>query len=106
MEKAQQMTAVVFDLWYEREYECREDIELHIGIFSSETSAKAAIERLRNQTGFRDHPDGFKVYRMELDRSGWTEGFVSVLESEMIAKGFEPWDKRNDIWDLPPKWSK
>lgn len=106
MKAGNDMTTVVYDLWYEREYEHREDTELHIGIFSSEASARVAIDKLRDQSGFRDDPEGFNIYPMELDRSGWTEGFVSVLESEMIAQGYEPWDKRSDMWDLPPKWSK
>jgi hypothetical protein len=100
------MTTVIYALWYEREYQYREDTELLIGIFSSKALAEAAIDSLRDQSGFRDAPDGFNIYPMELDRSGWTKGFVSLLESEMIAQGYEPLDKRNDVWDLPPKWSR
>lgn len=97
---------VVYDLWYEREYEHREDIELHIGIFSSEALAKDAIDQLRHQIGFRDYPEGFNIHPVDLDSSSWTEGFVSVLESEMVAQGFKPSDKQSDMLDLPPKLSK
>ena len=47
-----------------------------IGIYGSEESAKAAIERLRLQSGFRDHGEGFVVERYELDADYWTEGFI------------------------------
>jgi homoserine kinase type II len=96
------MTNVVYDLWYEREYEHREDTELHIGIYSSQAEALAAIERLRDKTGFCDYPEGFNIYPITLNRDGWTSGFVSILESEMIEQGFAP-SKPNVLRDLPPR---
>jgi hypothetical protein len=49
-----------------------------IGIYSSRESAAAAIERLRTQPGFRDHPDGFAIDRYALDRDHWSEGFLDL----------------------------
>ncbi|MFT3765898.1 MAG: hypothetical protein QM820_10320 [Minicystis sp.] len=49
-----------------------------IGVFSSEETAAAAIERLRTMPGFRDHPDGFHVGPYELDRDYWADGFVTM----------------------------
>jgi len=37
----------VYDLWFVREYEHREDTELHIGIYASEADAVAVVEALK-----------------------------------------------------------
>ncbi|CAH1649102.1 hypothetical protein BOSEA31B_10308 [Hyphomicrobiales bacterium] len=96
------MTGVVFNLWFEREYPDRTDTELHIGIYSSEAEARAAIERLSDQPGFRDFPAGFNIYPYTLNKDGWTSGFVSVSESEMIAEGHEPYEHKEDYRHFPP----
>jgi hypothetical protein len=49
-----------------------------IGVYSSEESAKAAIERLRKEPGFSEFPDNFDISRYEIDKDCWTEGFVAV----------------------------
>jgi hypothetical protein len=60
-----------------------------IGVYRSSEAARAAIERLRVQPGFRDHPRlidplkdedeaGFYIGEYELDKDHWTEGFVTV----------------------------
>jgi homoserine kinase type II len=48
-----------------------------IGYFSDEEKAKAAIEAVKSQPGFRDHPEGFEIDRCRLDQVFWSEGFVS-----------------------------
>jgi homoserine kinase type II len=67
----------VFILQHERpETEGRmEDVKL-IGAYSSEAAAWAAIERLRMQPGFRDHPDAFTIDGYEIDKDHWKEGFI------------------------------
>lgn len=57
-----------------------EDTKL-IGVYSSEAEAKAAIERLKDQPGFRDHLEGFCVTPYELNQDEWREGFVSWSEA-------------------------
>ena len=52
-----------------------EDVKV-IGLYSSPSSATAAIERLRAQPGFRDYPDSFTIDAYELDEDHWAEGFV------------------------------
>jgi hypothetical protein len=49
-----------------------------VGIYSSPSKADAAIQRLRDQPGFRDFPDGFTVDAYELDEDHWAEGFVDL----------------------------
>jgi homoserine kinase type II len=49
-----------------------------IGIYSSPEAAKAAIERLKDQPGFRDNPKGFHIDRYPLDKDHWSEGFVDL----------------------------
>ena len=53
-----------------------EDVKV-IGLYSSPSSAAAAIERLRVQPGFRDYPDGFSIDAYELDEDHWVEGFIT-----------------------------
>jgi homoserine kinase type II len=48
-----------------------------IGHFSSEEKARAAIDAVRTQPGFRDHPEGFGIDRCGMDVVCWSEGFVS-----------------------------
>ena len=53
-----------------------------IGVYSTEASAKAAIDRLRMQPGFQDHPEGWIISAMRLDEDHWSEGFVTVQHGE------------------------
>jgi hypothetical protein len=48
-----------------------------IGIYSSESSARLAADRLRAQPGFRDHPEGFEIGPYLLDKDYWADGFVT-----------------------------
>jgi hypothetical protein len=54
-----------------------EDVKL-IGVYSSLSSATAAIERLKQQPGFCDMPEGFEISDYQLDVDHWTEGYVTV----------------------------
>jgi homoserine kinase type II len=62
-----------------------ENVKL-IGVYRSATSARAAIDRLKAQPGFRDNPNvvdalgdtddqGFHVAEYPLDKDHWAEGF-------------------------------
>jgi hypothetical protein len=70
------MVNVVHLLWFVRQREQSEDIELLIGVYDSENAAKCAIERLKDRPGFVDFPEGFQIHRRELGKDSWTEGFV------------------------------
>ena len=85
---------VVYDLWFTREYENREDTELHIGIYRSRADAEAAIATLKDKPGFRDHPEGFEVHEVELGRTGWQYGFITTT-------GPPPKDADGEAFDLP-----
>jgi hypothetical protein len=52
-----------------------------IGVYSSEEAARAAIERVKDQAGFADHPDGFHIDQYEIDHDNWSEGFISWDEA-------------------------
>lgn len=65
-----------------------EDVKL-IGVYRSCMAARAAIERLKVQPGFCDHPrlvdpqtdneiSGFCLDEYELDKDHWKEGFVTA----------------------------
>ena len=49
-----------------------------IGIYSSEAEAKAAVQRLGEQAGFRTHLNGFSIDVYDLDKDNWSEGFVEI----------------------------
>ena len=66
----------VWLLWFEQEQQGGEDTELLIGVYWTEADALAAKERLKNQPGFREYPDGFTISQYEIGRDHWTEGFV------------------------------
>jgi hypothetical protein len=69
------MTAVYFLYHIDENDAGRYHNGKHIGIFSTEERAKAAIAQLRNDPGFRDYPERWKIYRRTLNRDSWTEGF-------------------------------
>ncbi|GGG98203.1 hypothetical protein [Silvibacterium dinghuense] len=72
------MVDVVFLLWYVRLWDEGEDTELLVGVYSSEANARAAIERLKGQPGFRQYVQGFQVHPYSLDRDSWTEGYARM----------------------------
>lgn len=57
----------------------------HIGIHVDEASALASIRLLRDVEGFRDHPDGFHLFPIEVDRIYWSEGFTAGPKGLDIA---------------------
>ena len=70
------MSNTVHLLWFVNEMADREDAELLIGVYSDEAEARAAIQRLKDQKGFVDFPEGFQIHAYELNRDHWTEGFI------------------------------
>ncbi|GAB4587052.1 DUF7336 domain-containing protein [Nocardia sp. IFM 10818] len=69
------------------EYELNEgedEIKL-IGVYSSEENARAAIERLRIQPGFRDLPECFVIHAYEIDKDYWTEGYDPTGEDRTVS---------------------
>ena len=71
------MSDAVHLLWFAQEMpEGEDDIELLIGVYSSDEEARAAIERMKVKPGFVDFPQGFEVCPYLLDRDHWTEGFA------------------------------
>lgn len=54
-----------------------EDVKL-IGVFSSEALARAAQQRVSDQPGFRDLPDGFVISEHHVNGEvGWREGYAT-----------------------------
>jgi hypothetical protein len=58
-----------------------EDIKI-IGIYSSHASATAAIERLRQQPGFCEVPEGFEISGYQVDVDHWSEGYVTMASTQ------------------------
>lgn len=85
---------IVYDLWFTREYDEREDTELHIGIFANRVDAEAAIEALKGKPGFREYPEGFEAHEVVLGQTGWRDGFITTI-------GAPPKDAEGEAFDLP-----
>lgn len=66
----------VFIVHHSHEVEGGVDETKLIGVFSTRATAEAAIERLREQPGFRDLPDHFIVEEYTLDEVQWSGGFT------------------------------
>ena len=56
-----------------------EDVKL-LGVYSSRASAQSAIDSVRDQPGFREHPSGFSISEHIVDPGspGWPEGFGTL----------------------------
>ena len=65
----------VYPMWHVRRDDEYGDDAKFIGVYSSEEEAGRAIDRLKDQPGFRDHPAGFQFEPYEIDNDHWTEGF-------------------------------
>jgi len=67
-----------------------EEVKL-IGVYRTREAAEAAVARLKELPGFRNHPhivdessksdEGFHLNEHQLDRDSWTEGFISWAEA-------------------------
>lgn len=86
---------VVYDLWFKREYSYREETELHIGVYETESEAKTTIKRLKDKPGFCEFPEGFTIEERRLGMTSWQFGFVTKFEPRIAA------DYRPIAFDLP-----
>ncbi len=68
----------VYVLQHEYEW-CGRDESKMIGVYATESDAAAAVDRLREQPGFRDWPDGFSIDPYALGADHWEEGFVILV---------------------------
>ncbi|MFE3547006.1 hypothetical protein ACFXK0_28930 [Nocardia sp. NPDC059177] len=66
----------VVDHWYE--LEDGEDVVRTIGLYSSESKASEAVERVKKLPGFCSRPDDFCVNRFEVGKENWAEGFIAM----------------------------
>jgi hypothetical protein len=57
-----------------------EDVKL-IGVYSSAEHAQQAKQRVLNQPGFRDLPEGFSIDCYTVDTDHWSEGYISWAEA-------------------------
>lgn len=77
-----------FILQHLHELACGAEDVKFIGVYRSEADALDAVERLRSQPGFRDHPNvitadstevsGFYVDTCTVGVDHWAEGYVTV----------------------------
>ena len=99
-EKQMSTPALVWLLWHVPPTGDSDDALL-IGAYESEESAQAAIGRLCEKPGFRDHPGlvddadhpGFLIAPHELDKDMWSEGY-RIERSEGVAYVLPAWMPR------------
>jgi len=75
---------LIFVLEHLHEFEDGHEDSKLLGLYSSQEKAEAGLERVRDQPGFRDHPEGFSIEAWEVDseRIAWPQGFVTVQPGE------------------------
>lgn len=49
-----------------------------IGIYSNKQEAEKAIIKLKQQSGFKDKPNNFHISKVEINKTEWNEGFVTI----------------------------
>ena len=64
-----------------------------VGVYSSEQNARAAVERLSRQPGFRDAPESISVDAYELDHDSWSEGFATMttILVRLVEESVDVW---------------
>ena len=67
----------VYLLQHSYELEDCEETKI-IGLFSSEQSAKDAIQKYKTKPGFSDYPNNFYIDKYEIDKCFWEEGFITM----------------------------
>ena len=72
---------VVYILEHAYENEFNDEQVKRVGVYTSRENAEAALARVRDQLGFRDHQDGFEILEVTLNRDSWTEGFITIAEA-------------------------
>ncbi|MEV6816451.1 hypothetical protein [Micromonospora sp. NPDC051296] len=61
--------------------EAGDDLKI-LGVYSSQQKADERVVAARRLPGFRDEPDCFLIDSYVLDEDRWTEGFVTVPQSD------------------------
>jgi len=74
-------TDEVFVLQHAYERADGEDEVKFIGVYSTLVKAEEAVARLKQQPGFKDHPNDFCIDRYEIDKDHWLDGFISSDEA-------------------------
>jgi hypothetical protein len=69
-----------FLLWHSHTIE-DDDNEILIGVYASSKDAEAAIQRVKDQPGFRDYPEGFEIAEYIIGKDHWSEGFFTWEQS-------------------------
>ncbi|WP_063044259.1 DUF7336 domain-containing protein [Nocardia pseudovaccinii] len=65
----------ILDHWYELEN--GEEFVRTVGMYSTESRAVQAAERMKDLPGFRDRPDDFHIDRYTVGKDHWSEGFFT-----------------------------
>lgn len=86
------MTSTVFVVQHSYDDGEHEETKF-IGVYASVADAEAAIARLRDLPGFRNHRHAFTINACELGQDHWTEGFVSFVTVmvPLVGESVESW---------------
>jgi hypothetical protein len=81
-----------FALWHRYVDERGCDQDKLLGIYSTHEKAEEGLALLRDQPGFRDHPDGFEITDGIMDETYMREGFITVWGDEEPVRDTRPRD--------------
>ena len=68
----------VFLLWHTHLMDDGEEDSKLLGVYSSDSNARARLETARLLPGFSDAQEGFLIEPYELDHDEWQEGYVTI----------------------------
>jgi hypothetical protein len=72
------MPQTYWALWHRYVKEGRVREEILIGTYTSRANAEKGIELVRDQPGFREHPDGFVIKQGMIDQTDMINVFMTV----------------------------
>jgi hypothetical protein len=73
----------------------RSEVYKLIGAFDSIEAAQNALDGVKGELGFRDHPTGFSINRYVVDELCWTEGFIEAEDTDTMM------DRGHSVLSLP-----
>lgn len=76
------MPSIYWVLWMRFIDKLSDPHQLIVGIYTSRENAEKGMALVRDQPGFRDHPDGFVIEEGRIDQTTMPNGFVTVRDND------------------------
>jgi antitoxin Phd len=87
-------------LWFVPQGDEHKERALLIGVYLNKIECNLAIERLKDQPGFRDFLEGFEVSEHVVGEELWREGFISIKEALDHVQYSDEMNHHSKTWPL------